>query len=218
MQRKEPSAGLVHALGDEIRRAGQVCVLERIVILCIRHCAAIEPYVDEVQFALHRLAARRHEDDAVHIRTMQIDDRRIVVRLAIIAHFVLRPRVRFHEARLHRFLDFIEQFCDRTDTNFLFAVLGAPNRQRCTPITTTAQVPIVQVLQPFAETACSGALGLPIDGLVERNHLLARFGRLDEPAVQRIVQHGFVGSPTMRIRVHVLLSLEQTSVGFHLQA
>ena len=108
MEREEPSSGLIHTFRDEVCRAWQVGVLEGIVVLCVRHSARIEPYIDEVEFTLHGFAGRGNEDDRVHVRTVEIDDGRIVVGFRIIAHFVVRPGVRFHEACLHRFLDFIE--------------------------------------------------------------------------------------------------------------
>ena len=217
MEREEPSAGLVHTFRDEVCRAWQVGVLEGIVVLCVWHSARIEPYIDEVEFALHGFAGRGDEGDRVHVRTVKINDRRIVVLLAVIAHFVVRPRVRFHEACLHRFLDFIEQFCDGTDTNFLGTIFGTPDRQRRSPITRTGEIPVVEVIEPLAETSCSSRFGLPVDGLVESNHLLAGHGGFDEPRVERVVEDGFVGTPAMGVRVHVFLCAEETSVGFHLQ-
>ena len=217
VQREEPTACLVHTFGDEVRCAGQVCVLERIVVLCIRHRAAVEPNIDEVQLTLHRLTARRNEDDSVYVRAVQVDDRRIVVSLAVVAHLVFRPRVGFHEARFHGLVYLGEQLCNRTDTNLLFAVFGTPDRKRSTPITRAAQVPVVQVLQPFAEASCASGFGLPVDGLVERYHLIARFGRLDEPAIQRVVKHRFVGTPAVGVGMHVLLAAQKTAVSFHLQ-
>ena len=58
MKGKEPSACLVHTFGDEVGGARCVCVLEGIVILCVRHRAGVEPYIDEIEFALHRFATR----------------------------------------------------------------------------------------------------------------------------------------------------------------
>ena len=112
VERKEPSARLVHTFGYEVGSTRRICVLEGIVVLCVRHGSRVEPNIDQVQFAFHRLARRRNKDDSIHVGTMEIDDRRIVVSFAVVAYFVVRPRVRFHETGLHGFLDFIEQFCD----------------------------------------------------------------------------------------------------------
>ena len=86
MQGEEPSTGLVHTLGDEVGRiVGAVVhdflVLERIVQLCIGHGTRVEPYVDEVELALHGLAVLRHEDDVVHIGAVEVN---LVVVLLII--------------------------------------------------------------------------------------------------------------------------------------
>ena len=131
---------------------------------------------------------------------------------------MVRPRVGFHEACLNRFLDFIEQFCDRTDTNLFRSVFGSPDRQRRSPITGTREVPIVEVIQPLTETTGSGRFWLPVDGLVEGNHLITRHGRFNEPRVQRIIDDRFVRSPAMRITMHMFLCLQQTTIRFHLQA
>ena len=137
MEGKEPTAGLVHTFGDEVSRARGVCVLERIVILCIRHRTRIEPHIDEVQFALHGLAGRRNEDDAVYIRTMEVDDRRVVVRFAVVTYDMFGPGVGFHETGLDGLVNLGEEFCDRADTEFLLTVFGTPDRQRCSPVTGT---------------------------------------------------------------------------------
>ena len=128
MERKEPTTGLVHTLGNEVGGTRGVCVLKRIVILCIRHGAGVEPHVDKVQFTFHRFAGRRNEDDIIYVRTVEIDDRGIIISFGIVTHFMLRPGVGFHEACFHRFLDFIEQFRNRTDANFFLSILGAPYR------------------------------------------------------------------------------------------
>ena len=58
---------------------------------------------------------------------------------------------------------------------------------------------------------------MPVDGLVEGDHLVAGFGGFDEPGVKRIVEDGFVGSPAVGVRVHVFLRAEETAVCLHLQ-
>ena len=217
MERKEPTAGLVDTFGDEVSRARGICVLKRIVVLCVRHSTRVKPYIDEVEFALHGFARRRNKDDAVHVRTVQIDDGRVVVLLAIVTHDMVGPRVGFHETCLDGFVDFCKEFGDGTDTNLFGSVFGAPDRQRCTPITGTGEVPIVEIIEPLTETTRTGGFGLPVDGLVEGDHLVPRHSRFDEPRVKRIVDDGFVGTPAMRIGVDMLLGLKQPTIGFHLE-
>ncbi len=61
MQRVEPTACLVHTLGNEIGReygtvVNEFLVLKRIVHLCERHGAAVKPDVYQVKFTLHGTA------------------------------------------------------------------------------------------------------------------------------------------------------------------
>ena len=216
VERKEPSTGLIDTLRDEVSGTREVGVLKRIVVLRIGHSSRIEPYIDKVQFALHRLSGRGDKDDRVHIRTVEINNRRIIVSLAIVAYDMFGPWVRLHEACLHGLVYLGEQLCDRTDTDLLGAIFGAPDRQRRSPITRTGEVPVIEVIQPLTETSCSGRFGLPVDSLVEGDHLIACLGRLDKPTVERIIDDGFVGTPAMGVRVNVFLCTEETSVTFHL--
>ena len=130
---------------------------------------------------------------------------------------MFRPRISFHEAGLNGFVYFCKQFRDRTDAYLFLSVFRTPDRQRCAPITAAAEVPVVQVIQPLSETSCTCRFGLPVNCLVEGNHLVARHSGTYKPAVQRVVQHRLVRTPAVRIRVHMLLCLEHPSVGFHLQ-
>ena len=65
VQREEPAARLVDTLGDEVGRVDRAevvaSVFEGVVQLGIGHGTRVEPYVDEVRFAAHRLALRRDE-------------------------------------------------------------------------------------------------------------------------------------------------------------
>ena len=61
VQGKEPATGLIHTLVDKVAREGntlidQVFILKWIMYLRIRHRARIEPYIDKIGLALHRLA------------------------------------------------------------------------------------------------------------------------------------------------------------------
>ena len=78
MQCEEPSACLVYALIDEIGRESQLLInqfliLKRIMYLCIRHRTGIEPHVDKVALALHRLAGAAHQHNIVNVRTMDVN-------------------------------------------------------------------------------------------------------------------------------------------------
>ena len=103
MEREEPAASLIDTLGDEvggIDRAAveQLLVLERIVDLGIRHGAGVEPDVDEVALALHRLAAVGDERDLVHVGTVQIDFVVVLSRIFTGDKALRFVRIGFHEA------------------------------------------------------------------------------------------------------------------------
>ena len=77
MQGEEPSTGLVHTLVDEV--CGErlvlidsVTILERIVNLGIWHRTRVEPHVNEVTLTLHFLTCRRHQEDIVDVRAMEV--------------------------------------------------------------------------------------------------------------------------------------------------
>ena len=139
---------------------------------------------------------------------MQID--LIVVRLCVIARLeaLLLVKITLHQASLYGLLDLGIQLLYRADTLLLLAILCSPDRQRRTPVTATAQVPVLQVLQPFAEATRTGALRLPVDRSVQLHHALTASRRADKPAIQRIVKHRLVGTPAVRIVMHMLLDLE----------
>ena len=118
----------------------------------------------------------------------------------------------FHEACLDGLLDLVAQLFDAADADFFLAVLGAPDGQRCAPVTRTRQVPVDEVLQPVAETTATCGLGLPVDGLVEFDHAVFEGRGLDEPAVEGIVEHGFVGAPAVRVVVRMFLALEELAL------
>ena len=101
------------------------------------------------------------------------------------------------------------------DALFFLSVLSAPDGQRSAPVAAAGKVPVLDVLQPLAEAARTCAGGLPGDGFVECHHLILHGRSLDEPAVKRIVQHGKVCAPAMRIAVDVLLHLECAAIGLH---
>ena len=140
MERKEPTASLIHTFGDKVGGVNlmaiqQFFVLERIVDLCIRHGTGIEPYVYQVRFTLHGFAVFGYEDDIIHIRTVQ-------VYLIIIFSIVLTGyetfiliRIGLHESGSYGFLYFIIKLFNRTDADFLAVVFRAPDRQRSTPVT-----------------------------------------------------------------------------------
>ena len=109
MQREEPTAGLIHSLGDEIGRemgpvVDQFFILERVVYLSVRHSSRVKPDVDQVFFANHPLSRGGYQYNIIHIRAMQVDF--LVVFFRVIAYLEILERVFGHHACLYGFFDF----------------------------------------------------------------------------------------------------------------
>ena len=121
--------------------------------LCVWHSPTVEPHVDEVELALQGLSARTYEHDVIHVGTVQVDA--IVVLLAHVARYEAfsLQRVLFHDASLDGFLNLVVEFLHAADANLLAGFLVAPDRQWRSPVAATAEVPVVQVLQPLTEAA-----------------------------------------------------------------
>ena len=218
VQREEPTTSLIDTLGDEV---GGIYILELratifegIVQLSIRHRTTIEPNVDQVGLAVHRLARRAHQHDIIYVGTVQVDCR--VVLLRHIAHLELRVGILGHHARRNSLLDLRNQLLNRADALHLRAILRSPDRQRSTPEARTRQVPIVQILQPLTETAATGRFGTPADRGVELHHTLFKRGGADKPRIQRIVQYGLIRTPAVGIVVSMLLDAEGQALALQL--
>ncbi len=121
----EPTARLVHALGDEIRRIAHVegrvertriVGLQFFVVeapLRVGHAAAVEPHVNEVALALHRLAARTYQRDAVHVRFVQIDG--IILRCGRMFRVEVLKRILGHHTGLDGAFDLRFQLREGTN-------------------------------------------------------------------------------------------------------
>ena len=173
VQGVEPSAGLVHAFGYEIggvaeigsAQAAQTC-------LSVRHGAGVEPHIDQIALPCHLPAARADEENPVHVRTVEVYA--VVVLLGHIFRVKALglQRIALHEAGLDSLFYFVVQFLYGAYAYFFLAVLGAPDRERCAPVAAAAEVPVLDVLEPFAETTGAGCLRLPGNLFVELHHLL----------------------------------------------
>ena len=118
-----------------------------------------------------------------------------------------------HYSRLHSFIHFLAQFLDRPHATLLLPVFRPPDRQRYAPVARAAEVPVLQIFEPFAEAAFAGGGGLPVDGLVQFHHPVFGLRGGDEPGIQRIVQDGLVRSPAVRIGVDVFLHVKGVAFG-----
>jgi hypothetical protein len=80
-QRVEPAPGLILGLADEVRREAfgeTILVLEREVMLGEGHRTGVEPHVDHLGHAIHRLLAPGFgtgNRDLVHKRAVMIGER-----------------------------------------------------------------------------------------------------------------------------------------------
>ena len=110
---------------------------ERIMELCVRHRTAVEPHVDEVVFASHRLSCVVYEYDVVHVRAVEVDA--VVVFLTVIAHYeaTFLERIALHNACCDCLLYLVVEFFYRTDALFV-ALIVAPDWQRRAPEARTA--------------------------------------------------------------------------------
>ncbi len=127
MERIKPSAGLIDPFGDEV---GRIDLRElifgdmRIENLSKGHRSRIEPYVDQVRFAMHGFAAVRHQYDLVDIRTMKVYFIKFLFRGGIQPEPF--PRNFRHDPGLNGFSHFFKQFFERADAFLFLPVLGAP--------------------------------------------------------------------------------------------
>ena len=148
---------------------------------------------------------------------MQVD--LVVVLLTHVAWYkaLVLQWIRSHYTSSYSLLNLVVEFFHAADAHFFVSVTIAPDRKWGAPVARTGEVPVVEVFEPLAEASCTCALRLPLDGLVQFKHAVFLRCRFDEPRVERVVEHGFVGTPAMRIVVDVLLNLERRSLLFHLQ-
>ena len=82
----------------------QFFVLERVVHLRVRHGSRVEPNVNQVFLAVHRLSRGGYQYDIIHVRTVQID--LVVILFRVITYLEVLERAFFHDSRLDCFLDF----------------------------------------------------------------------------------------------------------------
>ena len=213
MESEEPSTSLVYALGNKIggiefTAVEALFILKRIMDLGIWHCTGIEPYVDKVCFAVHFTTGFGYENDVVDIRTVEVN--LFIIGLVVVPRFepFCLQRVGLHDSGGYRFLDFVVELLNRAYADFLATVVGTPDGERRTPVAAAREIPVLKVLQPFAESAGTGSGRFPLDALVELHEPFACCRCANKPAVEGIVEHRFVRTPAVGIAVHVFLDFE----------
>ena len=91
-----------------------------------------------------------------------------------------------------------------------------PNIQWSTPVTVTADSPVLNIFQPVSETPFSDTLRNPVDRIVICNQIVFDIRHLDEPGFSRIVDQRCITSPAMWITVFKLRSVEEKSAAFQI--
>ncbi len=140
---------------------------------------------------------------------VQVDLVIILLRMGSGVESELPEGIFTHYACGNGFLEFLIEFGCRADAFLFFSVFGPPDGERRPPETASGEIPVLQVLQPFAETSRTGGLGIPLYGPVQFDESVLNGRGADKPAVQRIVENRLVGSPAVRIRMDVLLYFER---------
>ena len=186
MKGKKPAPSLVDAFCDKISGEGgsainSVLVFKGIMHLGIGHCARVKPNIDEVALAMHGLSLGPRQYPIVHKRTVQVDSR--VVGLRHVARNKICQGIGLHVARRYAAFEFSAQLLKRTYADLVLAVFASPNRERNSPVSAAAEVPVVEVLEPVAKTTGSRAGRLPIDGRVELLKALLDGRAPNEPTV-----------------------------------
>ena len=86
-----------------------------------------------------------------------------------------------------------------------------PNIERRTPVTVTADAPVLNVFKPVAETSLTDALGNPIDCIVVSYKIVLNRRHLDKPGLSCIVDERSIAAPAERVVVLELRRTEEES-------
>ena len=193
-QRIEPSTGLVYRFRNKICRElllEQFLILKWIVVLGKWHRTRVEPAVDNLWNTMHFLTADRTLDrHFINIWAVQLDIIRAVVR-----HFL--------------------QFRNAAD-GMLMSTLTLPDIQRSSPVTVTADTPVLNIFQPVAETALTDTFRDPVDSIIIRDQIVLNIRHLNEPRFASVIDQRSITSPAVWITMLELRSIEQQSSCFQI--
>ena len=118
-------------------------------MLCEGHCAGVKPAVDNLRHTLHGLAALGTGDGhLVDIRTMELNLCRVHIAALL--------------SQLRTAADALE-----------VSALALPDVQWSTPVAVTGDRPVLNILQPVAETALADGLGNPVYCIVIADQVIA---------------------------------------------
>ena len=164
-QRVEPAPGLVQPLRDKV--SGEtvlelLLVLERVVLLGVRHAAALEPAVEDLVDPLEEsarviLARNLNVVDALPVEISDLDSREFL------------------------------QLLDGPDTDDLAAILVSPDGNRSSPKPVPGDRPVARIREPVVKPALLDVVGNPVRFVVVLHQLVLDGCNVDEPAGDRLV-------------------------------
>ena len=179
MKAVKPAAGLVYCFADVIRRKMPIeslLILERVVPLCVRHGAGIEPAVNNLGDAVVAApVVRMCEDDPIYSRSVQVQ-----VLQGMPAEGL--------------------QFCQGTNADEI-AFSVCPDRQGRAPEAFARKRPVYIVLEPVAESPVADGFRDPVDGSVQLDHAIPHVSGPDVPGVLCVVNQRVTRPPAERVIV-----------------
>ena len=156
-----------------------------------RHGSGVEPAVDHLRHPLHLFSAL----GADHSYIVNVG----AVKLNVVGTVV------GHALKLRNASDGV-----------LVAALTLPNIKGSTPVTVSGNPPVLDILQPVAETALSNGIRHPVDGIIVADQVLFHRCHLDEPGLSGVVQKGRAAAPTVGIAVFKGGSLKEQAYLFQI--
>ena len=79
------------------------------------------------------------------------------------------------------------------------STLTLPDIQWCSPVTVTADSPVLNVLDPVTETSFTDTFRNPVNCVIISDQIFANCCHLDEPGLTCIVDQWSITSPAVRI-------------------
>ena len=83
----------------------------------------------------------------------------------------------------------------------LVTAFALPDIKRSSPISVTADTPVLYVFKPVTKSSLTDGFGYPVYCVVVPYKILTHVRHLDEPGIARVVDKRCTASPAMRIAV-----------------
>ena len=81
----------------------------------------------------------------------------------------------------------------------LVSTFTFPDIERCTPVTVSADAPVLYIFQPVSKAALSDALRDPVDRIIIMDQVVFHLCHTDKPGLSCIVDQRSIASPAMRV-------------------